>query len=596
MAINDVDIDEFRLVTYQKGVQSLDLRPFITDGILEHSLDDGGWFITITVLDPDGDIRKHPIFGDPADKLLPAVDVQLDDYWFRLRSIDRAPDGALTLEFMDRIINRIARRHNPKVTSRANATRRAFIVARAREAGVERVYSPEINVKKKILSPEEQQIRDERGPDADIDASGGKDLGTFQATSYGPPWEGIQGTGVTAGGTNLKSAPKKYIVAIDPTGPMDLGKHYYIWPNPFDYKGSFLADDTGSAIKGRRIDFYDWRGRTHQNGWGMKPVRVSESPNFASTDTEGDPQIAVPYQFVVGAMQRDGKRENWWEGIRNLSDETRIKSFVDRNVFLCMSEEELAAAKAAYSIADDNTDSISWSYDDGEDEKTMEVSLKTSRWSFPPGASVVVHGEGRFDGRYIVATKTRSLFDRSASLTLRRPLEEWPEPAHETIDSASSDLEDNAIDPEFDPEDHPTISRGGPFGTGTLGPISDTVAGSPKNIIDNVILPMARAHGINKSVSQNDRDNASHGPTVNGNRSDHQGPPGVAWAADMSNGSSPTPQMDALARDLARKFDIPWNGSGLVTVTHGHYRYQLIYRTNEGGNHYNHVHFGIRKV
>jgi hypothetical protein len=70
----------------------------------------------------------------------------------------------------------------------------------------------------------------------------------------------------------------------------------------------------------------------------------------------------------------------------------------------------------------------------------------------------------------------------------------------------------------------------------------------------------------------------------------------VAWAADISNGSSPTPEMDKLARMLAKRFDIPWTGSGLVNAVHGGYRYQLIYRTMAGGNHYNHVHFGVRDV
>lgn len=54
--------------------------------------------------------------------------------------------------------------------------------------------------------------------------------------------------------------------------------------------------------------------------------------------------------------------------------------------------------------------------------------------------------------------------------------------------------------------------------------------------------------------------------------------------------------MDKLARRLAQRFDIPRSGSGLVNATHGGYRYQLIYRAMEGGNHFNDVHFGVRDV
>ena len=73
-------------------------------------------------------------------------------------------------------------------------------------------------------------------------------------------------------------------------------------------------------------------------------------------------------------------------------------------------------------------------------------------------------------------------------------------------------------------------------------------------------------------------------------------PHGLAWAADMSNGGSPTPQMDRLARALAQEFRIPWSGSGAVSSTTGRYRFQLIYRSNVGGNHFNHVHFGVKRI
>ncbi len=122
------------------------------------------------------------------------------------------------------------------------------------------------------------------------------------------------------------------------------------------------------------------------------------------------------------------------------------------------------------------------------------------------------------------------------------------------------------------------------------------IAGTPKQIVDAIALRIAAQCGINRSVATNDAANAAHGPTISGGTSDHQGPPTVAWAADISNGSSPTPEMDRLARALATRFKIPWDGAGLRNATHGGYRYQLIYRTMEGGNHYNHVHFGVRRV
>lgn len=105
-------------------------------------------------------------------------------------------------------------------------------------------------------------------------------LGTFLTTAYGPPWTAINGTGVTSDGTDLRPNKKVYGVAVDPK-QIPLGTFLHIWPNPFGHTGTFKAFDTGGAIKGKRIDFYDWRGRTTQLAWGRKnaTVRKASSPS-----------------------------------------------------------------------------------------------------------------------------------------------------------------------------------------------------------------------------------------------------------------------------------------------------------------------------
>lgn len=111
----------------------------------------------------------------------------------------------------------------------------------------------------------------------DPGASGSFTTGGFETTSYGPPWNRMNGTGVTATGVDLRPAIPKYGVAVDPS-VIPLGSRVYIHPNPHNYSGTFVAFDTGGAIRGRRIDFYDWRGRTAQNQWGRRTAQVSRSP------------------------------------------------------------------------------------------------------------------------------------------------------------------------------------------------------------------------------------------------------------------------------------------------------------------------------
>ncbi len=103
--------------------------------------------------------------------------------------------------------------------------------------------------------------------------------GAYVTTAYGPPWGGIQGDGVaTSGGLAIGGgAPRWYLIAVDPL-LIGHGQLVYAWPNPFGWRGPFLAADTGAAIQGRRIDFYDWRGRATQLRWGHRTAQVSRRP------------------------------------------------------------------------------------------------------------------------------------------------------------------------------------------------------------------------------------------------------------------------------------------------------------------------------
>jgi hypothetical protein len=133
-----------------------------------------------------------------------------------------------------------------------------------------------------------------------------------------------------------------------------------------------------------------------------------------------------------------------------------------------------------------------------------------------------------------------------------------------------------------------TPGRGGQL-TDTPSAASDT----PQGIIEQVVIPLAQKHGIDVTVESVRAANARHSPlTLSGNRSDHSGPGEKRWAADMAGTKA---QMQALADELAAMFGIPWNGAGAKSATHGNKRYQLLYRTMIGGNHYGHVHFGVEE-
>lgn len=109
-------------------------------------------------------------------------------------------------------------------------------------------------------------------------------LGTFVATAYGPPWNSMNGTGVTSTGVDLKDGVRRYLVAVDPS-VIPYGTLVRIQPNPYGTTRPFVAADTGGAIRGKRIDFYVAEGRDQQLGFGRRNVRVT----LAGKAKAGDP-------------------------------------------------------------------------------------------------------------------------------------------------------------------------------------------------------------------------------------------------------------------------------------------------------------------
>jgi 3D (Asp-Asp-Asp) domain-containing protein len=132
---------------------------------------------------------------------------------------------------------------------------------------------------------------------------------------------------------------------------------------------------------------------------------------------------------------------------------------------------------------------------------------------------------------------------------------------------------------------------GAPAAAGSLGELR----GTPEQIVNRVVL-YAHDHGFpNVTPASVRAANDAHSIlTASNNVSDHKGPPDVAWAADIANGTT-TPQEDTLARTLATAFHLTWPGAGLATGGTAEYRIQLIYRTCGGGDHFTHVHFGIKR-
>ena len=118
--------------------------------------------------------------------------------------------------------------------------------------------------------------------------------------------------------------------------------------------------------------------------------------------------------------------------------------------------------------------------------------------------------------------------------------------------------------------------------------------GGSEGVIKSLVGPSVKAQGLRVTSAKRDNKNPA-----SGNRSDHHIGNKNAFAWDISNGNNPTPQMDAAASDIVRRLGGPANWGkrgGNFTTTRNGYRFQVIYRSQVGGNHNNHIHIGTSRL
>ncbi|WHY95371.1 3D domain-containing protein [Peribacillus simplex] len=97
------------------------------------------------------------------------------------------------------------------------------------------------------------------------DQAGIKKEITVRATAYTADCQGCSGT--TATGVNLKANPDAKVISVDPS-VIPLGSKVYV-----EGYGYATAADTGSAIKGNRVDIFIPSEKDAVN-WGVKNVKV----------------------------------------------------------------------------------------------------------------------------------------------------------------------------------------------------------------------------------------------------------------------------------------------------------------------------------
>lgn len=131
-----------------------------------------------------------------------------------------------------------------------------------------------------------------------------KVLGSFTATAYCHKFGvgSINGTGVTAGGTDLRDGVQRYVIAAGLGSGLKMGDIVSIEPNPFGPGTAFKVDDHGGAIFGHHIDIYV-ADCQKANAWGHRQVAVNLLPSSSGTGTApGDKVLTGVSDTVAGAV------------------------------------------------------------------------------------------------------------------------------------------------------------------------------------------------------------------------------------------------------------------------------------------------------
>lgn len=621
--------------------ERINLRANCLEAEFEDSIDKTPTF-TMTIHDPDWSLLNTGTLEKPMD-LNPGG---LKGLWYRLDSFD-VDDDRITLTFVTRNAVYLALHKRPVKASRGKVTRAEFILmllhkvkvvkirmycpqlhksqttakltqsARtSRQRGDERAKgftpSDKITVKNAPANPEqrnniEEVIQagiDKKAPSSLIvialmvvaqessalnSATNGQFVGCFQQSpAYG--WVASRNAYKDAHGTPGK---RGFFDAAIPVYKKMVGQDFGVIGREIQMpNGSWKASAVNRSYAN---DVNRWRDEAEHSVNSFSGVDDGGDPS----DPVGSTTYRAKYEFSVGPPEND-KHETYLAGIYRLADEVNWRAYWVRDVLHYMSEEDLFKAKARARLRryENGVEKVRFGWDKQKKINTMTLSVRMERWICPVGTVVIFDEGGPARGRWLVTNVRRSMFDTLGEITLRKPMVEKREPIKTATRS---------------PTDDSGTGTGGSAPTGTPGSPADPgeIEGTPKHIIDTVVIPLAlqiypkflAGGGTGLLTPEHVATaNAGHGPTNRGTRSDHQGPAGYAWAADISYNWTNFPNgekhMDELAKQVQALFRLPnWYGGCFpANSSNGRYRFQICYRTLDGGNHYDHVHVGVQDL
>jgi hypothetical protein len=569
----------------------------LLDAILTRTIS-GASTLKLEVNDPRRRLLNHPL-------LEAKYDLELDGLKFRYKGVEQTGRLApLVLTHEALVVALLRELTGPHKAYRDKVTRAQFAKALVREVKhpVIPFICPELDVIQPIET--EKQARDAV---AEADTKRGKGIG--KATHLQVKEGDADPSQVEAGERALKTAESHgandrvmAAVMVALIVESEIGKTSSNWlqqigstaasagGSPTNLEASVVAFlngygyGSGGAIAYERAHpgakVYEIAQAVQASGAGLASNGAANYGPWVNqawewVETYGGGAGSVSTLETLRYAFEEKKNEDNWRCDTRLAKEVNWRCFESAGAIYFIDELDLLRSRLRMVIGDSTpgVEDTAPKFDEGKPVTEFRVQVRARSWAAPPGSVAQVKQHGPCNGLWIVSKIESRLRKKNSvcDVTLKRPTKPLPEPAPETK----------------------TRSIGFGGGGSTVGGELGVLEGTPKEIVDRVVVYAHRTYGFAVSPATVKAANATHGPTVDGGRSDHQGPPDQAWAADISNGTM-TPEERKLAEDIAEAFDIPWQMGDLATVTHGGYQLQLIHGCSDcGGDHTDHVHFGV---
>lgn len=462
---SDVDLRLIILDTVARGVPNLKIQDSIISGEVNRTVE-GASQLTLTIHDLGREIVESEVLQSE-DGRLRAIDLEIDGLVFRLTKLSKSGDD-LNLTLEDRDVAWLRLKKGPrKGADRAKVTRAMYILQLIRSVK-NRKIPVEIN-ELKVHQPIKGATKKDKDKIRNRRRSKGFDRGIR-----------LRGKEGILNQSQLNNAARSLAVAEEEKAP-DLATLALLvaeiveapdFDNPRDGEGTSvgilqLTDAHGSVEFRRDIEkvvrrFLKGPSFTGAEG-GAGAIKLARrhpkwTPGKIAQTIQGSgyparydkyrseaKKILAEWGGTGGSTAlfkryvfRVDKKESYWDAIQRLAQEVGWRAFFSGGRFYYISEEDMLASAPRYRF-DETTPGIAnidfeWDYRKPVAKAT--VNCRIDRWGAPPGTVVIVEGLGAASvNPWLVESINRNLFSAEATINLKQPMPELPEPRPEVRES-----------------------------------------------------------------------------------------------------------------------------------------------------------------